>query len=218
MHTCTLTGEADLVSSPPNALKPALRDTKHRSGRCFLAILRNRASYLFVSVFERQRGPRHLLQKVLPVFLVLIGRDEDDLQFVLVFRRLLEPAVELAQAAVELLARGVQAASEEEPDQGELGARRLHVHLGFLAVDEPLPEQTHQELRHRARPLARAEASVRVQGDTRHFLHLQFEGFFSSLLGALRAPVRRRVCACVCACVSPRLVLRCERCAGMRCA
>lgn len=63
--------------------------------------------------------------------------------------RLFEAAVKLAQAAVELLARGVQAAPEEQPDQGEPGAQRLHVHLGFLAVDEPLPEQTHQKLRHR---------------------------------------------------------------------
>lgn len=74
------------------------------------------------------------------MFLVLVGRDEDDFQFVLVLRRLFEPAVKLTQAAVKLLARGVQAASEEEPDQGQLGAERLHVHLGFLAVDEPLPE------------------------------------------------------------------------------
>jgi len=74
------------------------------------------------------------------VFLVLIGRDEDDFQFVLVFGRLFEPAVKLAQAAVELLTRGVHAAPEEEPDQGELGAQRLHVHLGVLVVDEPLPE------------------------------------------------------------------------------
>lgn len=85
------------------------------------------------------------------MFLVLVRRDEDDFQFVLVFRRLFEPAVELAQAAVELFARRVQAAAEEEPDQGELGAQRLHVHLGFLAVDEPLPEKTHQKLRHRER-------------------------------------------------------------------
>lgn len=82
------------------------------------------------------------------MFLVLVGRDEDDFQFVLVLGRLLEPAVKLAQAAVELLARRVQAAAEEEADQGELGAQRLHVHLGFLAVDEPLPEHTQQELRH----------------------------------------------------------------------
>lgn len=56
------------------------------------------------------------------------------------FRRLFEPAVKLTQAAIELLARSVQAAAEEEPNQGQLGAQRLHVHLGFLAVDEPLPE------------------------------------------------------------------------------
>lgn len=64
-------------------------------------------------------------------------------------RRLFKPAVELAQAAVELFARRVQAAAEEESDQGEPGAQRLHVHLGFLAVNEPLPEKTQQKLRHR---------------------------------------------------------------------
>lgn len=80
------------------------------------------------------------------MFLVLVGGDEDDFQFVLMLGRLFEPAIKVAQAAVELLARCVQAAAEEEADQRELGAQRLHVHLGFLAVDEPLPEQAHQEL------------------------------------------------------------------------
>lgn len=80
------------------------------------------------------------------MFLVLVGGDEDDFQFVLMLGRLFEPAVKVAQAAIELLARCVQAAAEEEADQRELGAQRLHVHLGFLAVDEPLPEQAHQEL------------------------------------------------------------------------
>lgn len=80
------------------------------------------------------------------MFLVLVGGDEYDFQFVLMLGRLFEPAVKVAQAAIELLARCVQAAAEEEADQRELGAQRLHVHLGFLAVDEPLPEQAHQEL------------------------------------------------------------------------
>lgn len=83
------------------------------------------------------------------MLLVLVGRDEDDLQLVLVLGRLLEAAVELAQAAAELPAGAVQAAAEEQPDQGQLGAQGLHVHLGFGAVDEPLPEQTEQKLRHR---------------------------------------------------------------------
>lgn len=109
-------------------------------------------SYLFVSVFERQRRPRHLLHKVLPVFLLLVRGDEDDLQLVLVLGALLEAAVEVAQAAVELLAGAVQAAAEEQPDQGQPGAQGLHVHLGFLAVDEPLPEQTHQKLRRHRSP------------------------------------------------------------------
>lgn len=130
------------------------------------------------------------------MFLVLVRRNEDDFQFVLVFRRLFEPAVELAQAAVELFARRVQAAAEEEPDQGELGAQRLHVHLGFLAVNEPLPEKTHQKLRHRDAqpPNTQRYRQPRLlkcmyplsSGGTLHRFHLQFEGSF-----ALAAPAKR---------------------------
>lgn len=104
---------------------------------------------LFVSVFKRQRRPLHLLQEVLPVFLVLIGRDEDDFQFVLVLGGGFEVAVEVRQAAVKLAARRVHAAAEVEADEREPAAQRVHVHLGFLSGDEPLSEQTYQELRHR---------------------------------------------------------------------
>lgn len=112
------------------------------------------------------------------------------------FRRLFEPAVELAQAAVELFARRVQAAAEEEPDQGELGAQRLRVHLGVLAVNEPLPEKTHQKLRHRdvQPPNTQRYRQPRLlkcmhplsSGGTLHRFHLQFEGLF-----ALAAPAKR---------------------------
>ena len=90
------------------------------------------------------------------MFLVLVGRDEDDLQFILMFRGFLKFAVKLTQAGIELLARGVLAAAEVEPDQGQPAAQRLHVHLGLLTVDQPLSEQTHQELRHPNPPTRRA--------------------------------------------------------------
>ena len=106
-------------------------------------------TYLFVPVFERQRGPLHLLQKVLPVLLVLVGRHEDHLQPVPVLGGLLEAAVELRQAGVELAARRVLAAAEVEADQRQPAAQRLHVHVGLLGAHQPLPEQAHQELRHR---------------------------------------------------------------------
>ena len=111
------------------------------------------------------------------------------------FRRLFEPAVELAEAAVELFARRVQAAAEEEPDQGELGAQRLHVHLGFLAVNEPLPEKTHQKLRHRDAqpPNTQRYRQPRLlkcmyplsSGGTLNRFHLQSEGLL-----ALAAPAK----------------------------
>lgn len=150
------------------------------------------------------------------MFLILVRGDEDDLQLVLVLGALLEPAVELAQAAVELLTGAVQAAAEEEPDQGQSGAQGLHVHLGFLAVDEPLPEQTHQKLRRHRSPQssnARRESPqprLRLQPTPKHVLHLRFEA-----LGELQPGEARRGAAAA-ACVSPRSVLRCERCAGMR--
>lgn len=106
-------------------------------------------THLFVSVFKRQCRPLHLLQEVLPVLLVLIGRDEDNFQFVLVLGGCFEVAVEVRQAAVKLAARRVHAAAEVEADEREPAAQRVHVHLGFLSGDEPLSEQTYQELRHR---------------------------------------------------------------------
>ncbi|KAG7253482.1 hypothetical protein CRUP_004240, partial [Coryphaenoides rupestris] len=102
-----------------------------------------------------QRGPLHLLQKVLPVLLVLVGRDEHHLQLVPVLGGLLEFAVKLPEARVELAARRVLAAAEVEAEQGHSAAQRLHVHLGLLAAaDQPLSQQTHQELRHRCSLLA----------------------------------------------------------------
>lgn len=106
-------------------------------------------SYLFVSVFKRQSRPCHFLQEVLPLFLVLIRRDEDDLQFVLVLWWFLKLAVKLAEAGVELLAGTVQTAAEVEPEQRQLTAQRVNIQLGFLPVDEALSEQIHQKLRHR---------------------------------------------------------------------
>ena len=115
------------------------------------------------------------------MFLVLVGRDEDDLQFVLMFRGFLKFAVKLTQAGVELLARGVLAAAKVEPDQGQPAAQRLHVHLGLLTVDQPLSEQTHQELRHPNPPTRRtlllsAERCIQSLGwmiseNTLFFLH-----------------------------------------------
>lgn len=82
------------------------------------------------------------------MFLLLVGGDEDHLQLLPVLGALLEAAVELTQATVELLTWCVQAAAEKEPEQRHSGAQGANVHLGFLTVDEPLPEQTLQELRH----------------------------------------------------------------------
>lgn len=166
------------------------------------------------------------------MFLVLVGGDEDDFQFVLMLGRLFEPAVKVAQAAIELLARCVQAAAEEEADQRELGAQRLHVHLGFLAVDEPLPEQAHQELpRHHggsaATVLEHKKQKKKSSAETpvihvirrrpAHTRHLQSEGFCVKIR-PVPLPLREAVVAlrCGAARASPRLVLRCERCAGMR--
>jgi len=105
-----------------------------------------------VSVFEGQRGPLHLLHEVLPVFLVLVGRDEHHLQLVPVLGGLLERAVEVPEAGVELAARRVLATAEVEAEQGHSAGQRLHVHLGLLlaaaAAHQPLSQQTHQELRH----------------------------------------------------------------------
>lgn len=83
------------------------------------------------------------------MFLVLIGRDEDNFQFVLVLGGCFEVAVEVCQAAIELAARRVHAAAEVEADERDPAAQRVHVHLGFLSGNEPLSEQTYQELGHR---------------------------------------------------------------------